>query len=611
MSDLSQDHAAPSRRIGAARLAIGLVAGLAVWGLQEAADQKVWPATTPPLTGALAMTVLAASFVLVGGLAALRVRTLAIWTSAVAVLYALLGWHDLTRGFADVRQPWPSPGLMAFGAAGLFIAHHLVAGADADRKVIARYPRYFDLAWKHGVQLALSAAFVGVFWIVLFLGGALFDLIGIDVVNDLLRKEWFAIPATATMFAAAVHLTDIRVSLIRGIRTVALTLLSWLLPVLTLLGAAFLLALPFTGLEPLWKTRSAAGILLSSAAVLIVLINAAWQDGEPDGVAPLVLRLSTRLAAGLLGPLVGLAAYALWLRIGQYGLTPDRITGAAACLVGAAYAVGYIAAAVRPGRWMRLIAPTNVTAAFLTLGVLLAIFTPLADPARLSVDSQMARLAEGKVTAARFDYDFLRWQSGRYGREALQTLARRGGEAGRRAKAALAEENRWERAERLEPERAIPADPATVVVAWPAGRSLPPAFLGEGWLAGDAEALDCTTDKPCPAAMLDLNDDGDVEIIVAGPRQAAVFTHARWDDWWVIRQVTYEQCAGFVDAVRTGQVAGAVSPWKDLIVGGKRIALEERQNDCDPAQPPDRKVVQGRPPPTADGHSGRVAPLAR
>lgn len=574
MSDLSQDHAAPSRRIGAARLAIGLVAGLAVWGLQEAADQKVWPATTPPLTGALAMTVLAASFVLVGGLAALRVRTLAIWTSIVAVVYALLGWHDLTRGFADVQQPWPSPGLMAFGAAGLFIAHHLVAGADADRKVIARYPRYFDLAWKHGVQLALSAAFVGVFWIVLFLGGALFDLIGIDFVNDLLRKEWFAIPATAPMFAAAVHLTDIRVSLIRGIRTVALTLLSWLLPVLTLLGAAFLLALPFTGLEPLWKTRSAAGILLSSAAVLIVLINAAWQDGEPDGVAPLVLRLSTRLAAGLLGPLVGLAAYALWLRIGQYGLTPDRIAGAAACLVGAAYAVGYIAAAVRPGRWMRLIAPTNVTAAFLTLGVLLAIFTPLADPARLSVDSQMARLAEGKVTAARFDYDFLRWQSGRYGREALQMLARRGGEAGRRAKAALADADRWER-----PDQRDVAD-ADVTVVWPAGRSLPPGFLDQAW-AAEERRLCPVNEGRCEAVLIDLNRDGVDEVLVVTGLRGWLHARDAAGGWRPVREV-WLNAAGDNDAVRDhlrqGRIAPAAPEWPDLSIGGRRYPLTPVQD---------------------------------
>ena len=607
MSDLSLDHAAPPRRLGALRIGIGLLAGFIVWGLKEAGDQKVWPSTLPPLLGALAMAALLTPFVLVGGLGALRARTLAVWASVVAAVYAFLGWHDLSRGFADAQHPWPSVEIVLFGAGGLFIAHHLVAGSDADRQVIARYPRYFELAWKHGVQLALSAAFVGVFWIVLFLGGALFALIGIDQVNELLRKDWFAIPATATMYAAAVHLTDVRSSLIKGIRTVALTLLSWLLPILTVLGAAFLLALPFTGLDPLWKTRSAAAILLCSAAVLIVLINAAWQDGEPDGAVSPVLRWTARLAAGLLAPLVLLAGYALFLRIGQHGLTPDRVVGIACCLAGAVYAAGYLAAAVRPGRWMRWVAHTNIAAAFVVLGLLLAIFSPLADPARLSVDDQIGRLTGGKVAGDKFDYAFLRWEAGRYGREALARLAKRPDDTGRRAKEALARKERWAPAERVD-EPAVQGDPAMLQVA--GGAALPASFLKDGgWLVGDARQLGCTLQAPCPTALVDLNDDGADEIVVAGKTQAVVYTHARWNDWTVIRQIHLVACPGFIDDVKAGKVAGAVSPWKDLVVGGKRIALEEQQDDCDPASPPDRMVVHTRTPPSIEDHGGKVGPV--
>lgn len=609
MSDHPHDHAAPSRRLGAIRIAIGFVAGVLVWALNEAGDQKVWPATVLPLFGALTLVALLLPFVLVGGLGALRTRTMVLWSGATAVLYAALGWHDMTRGFSSAQEPWVSPALMIFGAAGLFIGHHLVAGSDADRRVIAAYPRYFDLAWKHGVQLALSAAFVGVFWIILFLGGALFKLIGVDAINDLLREEWFAIPATATMFAAAVHLTDIRVSLIRGIRTVALTLLSWLLPVLTVLGAAFLLTLPFTGLDPLWRTRSAAAILLSSAAVLIVLINAAWQDGEPDGIVPPILRWTTRLSAALLPALVLLAAYALFLRIRQYGLTPDRVVGIACCLAGAVYAVGYLAAAVRPGRWMRWVAHANIAAACVVLGLLLAVFSPVADPARLAVDDQIGRLTGGKVTGDKFDYAFLRWEAGRYGREALATLAKRPDDIGRRAKEALARKERWAPAQRID-EPAAQGDPAMLQVA--GGKTLPSSFLKDGgWLVGDARELGCTLQAPCPTALVDLNDDGADEIVVAGKTLAVVYTHARWNDWTVIRQIHLVACPGFADDVRAGKVAGAVSPWKDLVVGGKRIAVEEEQDDCDPAEAPDRKVVHGLAPPTIDDRGGELRPITR
>lgn len=594
MTDLMQDHGPASPRIGLARVTIGFVAGVALWALTEAGENGGgWPAAHPALFGALAAIALFVPFVLVGGLGALRVRTLAIWAAGAGLVLAGLGAHDLARQFEPRGGLWLSPELMGFGAAGLFIAHHLVEGGDAERRLIARYPRYFEIASKHGVQLALSAAFVGVFWIVLYLGGALFNLIGIKALGELLEKTWFSFPATATMFAAAVHLTDVRAGLIRGLRTVALTLLSWLLPVLVLLAGAFLLALPFTGLEPLWKTRSAASILLSAAAVLIVLINAAYQDGEPDQTVPLPLRGAGRIGGFLLVALVGLAAYALWLRISQYGLTPDRIVGAACAIAGAVYAVGYAAGAVRLGRWMRLVEITNVVAAFVILALLLAIFSPLADPARLSVNDQMARLASGRTPADRLDYKFLRFKAERYGHDALVRLKAKGGEAGRRAAIALAETNEWERPDAVE-DRAVQGDPRTLTLVWPAGAAFSKPFLASGWLVGDAKSLGCTLEAPCAAALLDLNDDGEAEVVVAGQKTAVVLTRSGRDDWWSVLQTEITKCPGFIDVLKAGPVSAQPSPWRDLVVGGKRIAMDARRNDCDPSTPPKPKTVQPR-----------------
>jgi hypothetical protein len=55
--------------------------------------------------------------------------------------------------------------------------------------------------------------------------------------------------------------------------------MSWILPVAVVLVAGFICSLPFTGLAALWETRHATSVLLS-AAVLLVLINAAFQNGE-------------------------------------------------------------------------------------------------------------------------------------------------------------------------------------------------------------------------------------------------------------------------------------------------------------------------------------------
>lgn len=575
---IEERAAAPA--VGWTRVAVGLVQGIALWALTEAADNKVWPATNGVLFGVLAAVTLFAPFVVLAGLAGMRRRTLVVWTLVAAAGLAALGAHDIDRRAAHELVDWISGEAMVFLAAGLFIAHHLVAGADADRKIIARFAVYFDLAWKHGVQLVMAAGFVGVFWIVLFLGGALFKLIGIDFVEELIRKTWFALPATATMFAAAVQLTDVRHALIRGVRTVALTLLSWLLPVLVFLTSAFMASLPFTGLEPLWKTRSAASILLSAAAVMIILINAAYQDGEPDEPTPPVLRWAARAGGLLLVPLVAVAGYAVWLRVGQYGLTPDRIIATACVIAGVCYAVGYSVAAVLPGVWMKRLEITNVITAFVVVGLILALFSPIADPARLSVNDQMARLAAGKVAADKVDYAFLRFHGERYGKAALETLAKKGGDIGDRAAQSLKLKREFD----LPRGRTAPSsDNLTTSIDWPAGMSAPATFLKD--IAGDSDRHPppCEPARHCLATIMDLDADGVGEVLLANPN--AIVAYARKDNVWTfVGMYQFFSCVDQSKALREGKVTTAQPRWRDLVVEGRPFRFHPYEDGCTPGR---------------------------
>ena len=365
---------ATSPLLGPIRLGIGLLQGLGLFWLNRAIEAQgwlcdstvagdcpriIWPGTEPLLFGPLLLVVAFLPMVLLAGVGRLRPLTLAIWTVVAGVVLALLGLHDIARQSADTlsRAPFLSTPVILFSAAALFVAHHLVAAADLGRRRIPDFPTLFDVTSKAVVQLALSAGFTGAFWILLHLGAALFRIIDLVFLEDLLRKGWFAIPLTFLVFATAVHLTDVRDGLIRGVRTVGLMLLSWLLLVMTVLAAGFLAALPFTGLGGLWETGSATSLVLAAAAALIILINAAYQDGRPDNRPPAVLRAAVRVAAVLIAPLVFIAIWGLALRIGQYGLTPDRIIAGACALVGAAFAAGYGWAALSPfwrkGDWMR------------------------------------------------------------------------------------------------------------------------------------------------------------------------------------------------------------------------------------------------------------------
>src|SRR6185503_4031232 len=100
-------------------------------------------------------------------------------------------------------------------------------------------------------------------------------------------------------------------------------------------------------------TRNATMILLAASAALVVLINAAYQDGALERPAAPVLRVASALAVIALVPIVALAAYALALRAAQHGWTPDRIFALAAIVAAACYALGYLIALIRSGPALR------------------------------------------------------------------------------------------------------------------------------------------------------------------------------------------------------------------------------------------------------------------
>jgi len=381
------------------------------------------------------------------------------------------------------------------------------------------------------------------------------------------------------VFAVAAHLTDVRDGLIRGVRSVVLMLLSWLLLLMTVLAAGFLAALPFTGLQGLWDTGSATALVLAAAAALIILINTAYQDGRADNLPPAALRIAVRVAAVLLTPLVVIAFWGLFLRIGQYGLTPDRIIAFACALIGAAYAAGYGYAALSPfwrkgTGWMRPLERTNVATAVLEVAVILALFSPVADPARLSVADQVARLERGAVTPDQFDYRFLRFHSGRTGEAALERLTH-SSEAvvARSARNVMAMESRWEREEAKGP------DQTPIIASWPEGSALPGDFLMP--VAERDPRHACRAAGDCVATQIDLNGDGQAEVLLANDYVVDLFARdvrAGWQSQGTYRPLGCHQDKAIADpreALRGGAVHPVPAPWPDLSFGGVPAQLND------------------------------------
>lgn len=582
--------------IPAVRLVTGFVQGVALCLLYSAAESGYWPATHGLVFAPLLLVACLVPIIVLNGAGNMRPRSLLIWAGAAAVVLAGLAMHDIARGadpgngdvwrllldHPDGQAIWPSPLLLVFSIVGLFIAHALIVAGDGERRIIATYPAYFDAAWKHGVQLALSFLFVGLFWVVLELGAGLFKLIDIDLLQRLIAHRWFALPATTLALASALHVTDARANIVRGIRVLVLTLLSWLLPVMTLLVMGFLSSLPVTGLATLWATRFAASLLLASAAALVVLANAAYQDGDAQHVPPRVLRYAGSAASLLLLPLVVIAAYALSLRVAQHGWTTDRIIAVSCLVVAGCYALGYAWAALRPGPWLARVAPCNVVAAVVVLGVLLALFTPLADPARLSVASQMARLASGRISPEKFDYAYLRFDGARYGKAALEHLKTtedgpHAAEIRRYATAALEQQYRYQQPIAHGPLTA--QELARNLTVYPTGRKLPAGFIEQHWKPSDPQCLTVMNVRmKCDVVIADVDGDGKDEVLVMESWRVVVIGEDGNGGWHIEGQLDGPvNCPAVRDALRAGRLAPAPPlRWHDVEAGGRRLRFNAR-----------------------------------
>ncbi len=586
------------------RLGIGFIQGLALLILYQAFDDKTWPATDGLVFGPLVVVAAAIPLLVISGLGNIRPRGLIIWAVIATIgcvgfgIYGIISDPVIAQS-AAAPMPRIVPTVMTLFSivTMLFIVHGFIVAAEADRRLLAGYPTYFDVFCKHAVQAGLAAAFVGVFWTLLSLSGELFRLIGIGFLGQLIRRSAFWIPATALAFSYGIHVTDVQAAIVRGARTLGLFLLSWLLPMMALVGAAFVLALPFTGLEPLWSTRRASGILLGAATALILLINAAFQDGRAENRAVAVLRYASALAAVVVVPLIVLAGYALALRIRQYGLTPDRVGVAVCVLVGASFAVGYVVAAARSGAELRGVAGTNIVTVLVVVGLLLVLNSPIADPDRLSVADQVSRLQSGRISPDEFDFAFLRFGSGRYGTRALEQLAThaQGPQAAVIADRAAKALHATMLSQLSTPSQAGPAkqhisarqraDNITVIA--PAGGTPPESFLEQDWSALQRPWLlpQClAASAKCEAIVVDLDGDGRPEILlfsVPGGAAAAFKANAA-ESWEFVGTIANAACPGVRDALRAGHFEIAEPAFKELEAGDQRLRIENAP--CVPPQ---------------------------
>lgn len=585
-----------SRSVAGTRLLVGLLQGLVLYLIYQAGENKIWHASNSGLYSALLLMMTITPVLLISALGHVPMRTLWRWLLPAAAVLALLGYYDIwsntgapywdTPKTPDAAR-YPSPILWVHAVAGVLIAHTLViAGAAAGRRM-ASYYGIFETASKLLIQFAFAVVFVAISWLVLVLGGELFNLIKLEFLKKLLLKSWFVIPVITFAFAYALHITDVRPAIVRGIRGLVLVLLSWILPIAVLLIGGFLLALPFTGLGALWATKTATALLLAAAALLVVLINAAFQDGESAQEVAAPIRFSARIAAVLLLPLVVIAAYALSLRVGQYGWTVDRLVAAFYLMMAACFAVGYFWAAFRSPQWLSKVATVNVFTAFILLFLLLAIFSPVLDPARISVNSQLAHLKAGKVSADKFDYEYLRFSGKRFGKAALISLAEQttGKDAATvrmRASAALAKDKEYGTAT----EKLSTAMLAGNITVWPNTAALPASFIAQDWKQTIGEERwkypACLHDsgQRCDAYLMDIDSDGALDVALQNKGSAIHLFRRIGGVWRRAGTLSWHSgCVETAQALKRGEFRVLAPELQDIEIGGVRYHVDASEAD--------------------------------
>lgn len=411
------------------RIGIGFLQGMIIYAIINVTEHHTFP--EPFDVYFFTSTILAAGFVpllLIQGIGNIRKTTLSLWAMFATIIIMCLGYYSVYRQITPIQTVFPptlvlpDPALVISMIIALFITQSLILSSEADHQFRAHYHTYFDLSWKLALQTILAYTFTGIFWLLLLLGDALFSIIHLNFFNTLITKSWFACPATTLATAVALHVTDINVRMIEGVRSMLLSLFSWLLSPFTAIISLFLVCLVFTGLTPLWNTHAACALLLATTLVFILLINASFQNGQQVHLLGRFQFITMQTACIILIPIISLATYALYLRVNQYGLSTSRIIAAYITCILFFYAIGYALSAFVTHSDLSLIKRWNFLTALFIIVVFLAAFSPFADPARLMVNNQINRLKTGVVSPEKFDYLSVRIQGMRYGYIALAEL---------------------------------------------------------------------------------------------------------------------------------------------------------------------------------------------
>ena len=224
---------------------LAVLQAIALTLLYSSIENNVWPATSP--TWLVSLITFSMSFPLLMLMTVNKnnIKTSLLLILPFSLLLSLLGAYV---GFQQEPQEYVSNNTLM----SVFIFTSLIAGFKGLMYIQqfgssenVSYSRLFKLSWRNFIIFGECWLFVLIFWGILNLGAALFDILDIEFFSELLINEWFWIPTLTLAFAFASVIFRKLLNIEDNIAFLLQTLIKFLLPVLSVISLGFLATLPF------------------------------------------------------------------------------------------------------------------------------------------------------------------------------------------------------------------------------------------------------------------------------------------------------------------------------------------------------------------------------
>ena len=438
-----------------------------------------------------------------------------------------------------------------------------------------RYAQFYTQLWLNTLTLLIVFISNGLFWMVLLLWSEMFKLVGITFFETLFfDTDWFAYIVLGLITALAVVLARTQSRLVAAVQKLLTLIATGLLPLMALLALMFMLTLPFTGLEAISQRVSAAG-LMSTLTFSLLLLMAMVREPQKEALPyPGALRYLIKCALAITPIYTLIAGWALWVRIQQYGWTPERLYGVLVVVVLLVWSFGYLASILRRGRNpLELQGPVILGVSLLALGLLVLLSSPVIDAWRISVNSHMGLYHSGKIKPDQVSLYMLD-HSGKPGRAALEALQKdvafNQDSKRRRDLNSLLQGSR-------DPVKELTATQLVSKVVIAPGSEKPDDAFWTFVKAQGYRITSCAEQNACVLVNQDLNADGHPEQVLYafGDGESLVFgmQKNKWDLLAVARLPEGFNKDKLLQAVANQQLGSAPRIWRDITIDGKRLPM--------------------------------------